>query len=145
ALGARMRPAPVSVMTSGGGLVPKDRVASEPVHTVLSGPAGGVRGVWEVGRRCGRTRLLGLDMGGTSADVCTVTGALWPEDEGRLGEHPLRVPLLPIETIGAGGGSIAWVDAGGALRVGPRSAGADPGPAAYGRFAQGAEPEPTVT
>lgn len=133
----------LTVMGSAGGLMPAAVAAREPVHTVLSGPAGGVRGAWTAGRRCGRDRLLTLDMGGTSTDVSVVRGALTPEDDGALDGHPLRVPLLPIETVGAGGGSIAFVDDGGALRVGPRSAGAAPGPACYGRA--GPDAEPTVT
>ena len=144
---ARLRhalaPAPLTVMGSAGGRMSAEEAAREPVHTVLSGPAGGVRGAWMVGRRCGRDALLTLDMGGTSADVSVVRGALAPEDDGHLAHHPLRVPLLPIETVGAGGGSVAFVDDGGALRVGPRSAGAVPGPACYGRG--GPEAEPTVT
>lgn len=139
ALGSRA----LAVMGSAGGLMPAAEAARAPVHTVLSGPAGGVRGAFAAGRRCGREALLTLDMGGTSTDVSVVRGALAPEDDGHLDEHPLRVPLLPIETVGAGGGSIAFVDAGGALRVGPRSAGAVPGPACYGRA--GPDAEPTVT
>ncbi|MEZ4434529.1 MAG: hydantoinase B/oxoprolinase family protein [bacterium] len=133
----------LTVMGSAGGLLTAAEAAAAPVHTVLSGPAGGVRGAWRVGRRCGRTALLTLDMGGTSTDVSVVRGALAPEDDGHLEDHPLRVPLLPIETVGAGGGSIAHIDAGGALRVGPRSAGAIPGPACYGHAGPAAEP--TVT
>ena len=136
-------PAELAVMGSAGGLLAASKAMSEPVHTVLSGPAGGVRGAWAVGRRCDRSMLLTLDMGGTSADVSLVTGELAPEDDGALALHPLRIPLLPIETVGAGGGSIAYVDGGGVLRVGPRSAGATPGPAAYGRGGPAAEP--TVT
>ncbi len=133
--------APLAVMSSSGGLAPAARVAVEPVQTVLSGPAGGVRGALAVGHRCGRRALLSLDMGGTSTDISFVDGELQPEDDGAIAEHPLRVPLLPIETIGAGGGSIAFVDDGGALRVGPRSAGAVPGPACYGKGGR----EATVT
>ncbi|MEZ4468568.1 MAG: hydantoinase B/oxoprolinase family protein, partial [bacterium] len=84
-------------------------------------------------RRVGSAALLAFDMGGTSTDVAVIQGGLLPEDDGELAGHPLRVPLLPIETVGAGGGSLAWIDDGGALRVGPRSAGAEPGPACYGR------------
>ncbi len=131
------------VMGSSGGLMTAEAAGRGPVHTVLSGPAGGVRGAWAVGQRVGRDRLLTLDMGGTSTDVSVIRGALTPEDDGALDGHPLRVPLLPIETVGAGGGSVAYVDAGGALRVGPRSAGAVPGPACYGRA--GPDAEPTVT
>lgn len=123
----------VEVMGSAGGLMPAERAAAEPVHTVLSGPAGGVRGAWAVGKRTGRSALLAFDMGGTSTDVSVIQGELRPGDDGHLADHPLRVPLLPIETVGAGGGSVAWIDAGGLLRVGPQSAGAEPGPACYGR------------
>lgn len=137
-----LAPARLLVMGSGGGLLSAERAAAEPVHTVLSGPAGGVRGAWAVGRRNQRTALLTVDMGGTSTDVSFVSGVLQPEDEGEVGGHPLRIPLLPIDTVGAGGGSIAFVDAGGALRVGPRSAGAVPGPVCYGHPDAH---EPTVT
>ncbi len=131
----------LAIMGSSGGLIPVARATEEPVHTVLSGPAGGVRGALAAGLRADRTRLLTLDMGGTSTDVSLVTGQLVPDESSAIDEHPLRVPILPIETVGAGGGSIAFVDEGGALRVGPRSAGALPGPACYGRGGQ----EPTVT
>ncbi len=126
-------PARLHVEGSAGGLLPVRQALEEPVQTVLSGPAGGVRGAWLAGRRAGMERLLTLDMGGTSTDVSLVLGELEPEDDGQIADHPLRIPLLPIETVGAGGGSVAWIDSGGALKVGPRSAGAVPGPAAYGR------------
>jgi 5-oxoprolinase (ATP-hydrolysing) len=132
----------LQVMGSAGGLLSAELAAALPVHTVLSGPAGGVAGAWHVGQRCGREALLTLDMGGTSTDVSVLNGALRAVEDGHLAEHPLRVPLLPIETVGAGGGSVAYVD-GGVLRVGPRSAGAVPGPACYGRA--GDDAEPTVT
>ncbi len=140
-LAAALEPHPLAIMGSAGGLLAPRLAAEAPVHTVLSGPAGGVRGAWVVGRRIGRDALLTLDMGGTSTDVSVVRGAMAPEDDGELDGHPLRVPLLPIETVGAGGGSVAYVDDGGVLRVGPRSAGALPGPACYGRGGA----EPTVT
>lgn len=143
ALETQLAPARLAVMASSGGLVASGRASAEPVRTVLSGPAGGVRGAWAVGHRCARRALLSLDMGGTSTDVSVLHGHLAPDDEGALGEHPLRVPLLPIETVGAGGGSIAWVDPGGALQVGPHSAGSVPGPAAYGQA--GLDAAATVT
>ncbi|MEM6731806.1 MAG: hydantoinase B/oxoprolinase family protein, partial [Myxococcota bacterium] len=121
------------MMGSAGGLLALDHAVREPVHTVLSGPAGGVRGAAVAGRRAGRDRLLTLDMGGTSTDVSVLLGEVVPDDASQIDTHPLRVPILPIETVGAGGGSIAVVDEGGALTVGPRSAGAIPGPACYGR------------
>ena len=138
-----LAPMPLHVMSSAGGLLPVSLAASKPVLTALSGPAGGVAGAWAAGRRTGRSRLLTLDMGGTSTDVSVVQGRLESTDEGALGCHPLRVPLLPIETVGAGGGSIAFIDSGGVLRVGPRSAGAVPGPACYGHG--GPDAEATVT
>lgn len=133
ALAARLAPAPLTLMGSDGGLMSAETAATGPAHTVLSGPAGGVRGAWRAARRAGVERVLALDMGGTSADVSVMVGGLTPEDEGEIEGYPVRVPLLPIETVGAGGGSIAYIDEGGALRVGPRSAGAQPGPACYGR------------
>ncbi|MEM6533704.1 MAG: hydantoinase B/oxoprolinase family protein [Myxococcota bacterium] len=132
---------PISVMGSSGGLMPLSRGATEPVHTVLSGPAGGVRGALLAGRRNQRSDLLTLDMGGTSTDVSVVVGDPLPDDSSELDGNPLRVPILPIETVGAGGGSIARLDAAGALQVGPESAGAMPGPACYGRGGV----QPTVT
>lgn len=140
-LGAQLGARGVHVMHSGGGLIPASQAAREPVRTALSGPAGGVRGAWAVGQRVGVRGLLAFDMGGTSTDVSVLDGPLLPIDEGAVAGHPLRVPLLPIETVGAGGGSIAHLDPGGALQVGPRSAGARPGPACYGRGGTA----PTVT
>ncbi len=123
----------IRVMGSAGGALPLSRAISEPVRTVLSGPAGGVAGALEHGRRVGRTRLLSFDMGGTSTDVSMVPDRLLTTREGRVGDQPVAIPLMDIHTVGAGGGSIARVDAGGALRVGPESAGAQPGPISYGR------------
>ena len=142
-LQAALSPTPLRVMASSGGLLPSAVAADAPVHTVLSGPAGGVAGAWQAAQSIGKAALLTVDMGGTSTDVSVVQGALAPVDDGALGPHPIRAPLLPIETVGAGGGSIAFIDDGGALRVGPRSAGAEPGPACYGHA--GDDAEPTVT
>ncbi|TVP57444.1 MAG: hydantoinase/oxoprolinase family protein [Gemmatimonadales bacterium] len=125
--------AEIRVMGSAGGALPLSRAVSEPVRTVLSGPAGGVAGALEHGRRVGRTRLLSFDMGGTSTDVSLVPDRLLTTREGSVGDQPVAIPLMDIHTVGAGGGSIARVDAGGALRVGPESAGAEPGPIGYGR------------
>lgn len=121
------------VMTSSGGLVPFGDASAMAGRLVLSGPAGGVVAAAAVGHHHGYDSVISFDMGGTSTDVCRITGgvpsvATSHEVEGRVN----RVPSVPIRTIGAGGGSIAWVDHGGALRVGPRSAGAEPGPAVYG-------------
>lgn len=127
------------LMQSSGGLTTAEAAARHPVTLALSGPAGGVAGAVAIGR--GRApRLIALDMGGTSTDVALCDGGVPAMAEGSLGGWPLRQPMVAVHTIGAGGGSIARVDAGGLLRVGPASAGADPGPACYGRGDQ-----PTVT
>ena len=128
------------VMQSGGGLIGAPVACAEPVRTILSGPAGGVVGAAERARRAGHRRVITLDMGGTSADVSLVDGALAYRSETSIDGLPVRVPALDIHTVGAGGGSLARLDRGGALRVGPESAGADPGPACYGRGSA-----PTVT
>jgi N-methylhydantoinase A len=127
----------IRIMGSGGGALPLERAASEPVHTVLSGPAGGVVAALEWARRVGVKGVLSFDMGGTSTDVALVPGELLRTREGSVGGLPVAVPLLDIHTVGAGGGSLALIDPGGALRVGPESAGADPGPVVYGRGGEG--------
>lgn len=121
------------VMQSNGGTAPAAHTAHYPVHTVLSGPAGGVLGAARLGREAKRDMLLTLDIGGTSTDVALVAGTPTTTREAMIGGAPIAIPMLDVHTVGAGGGSIASVDAGGALVVGPRSAGADPGPACYGR------------
>jgi len=104
------------------------------VRTVLSGPAGGLVGAAAMAGRSGFRKILSFDMGGTSCDVCVVDGGeVREQSAGEIAGRPLALPMLAVHTVGAGGGSIAWRDPGGALRVGPRSAGADPGPACYGR------------
>ncbi len=123
----------VRIMQSGGGITRAAVAAREPVRTVLSGPVGGVVGAQTVARRCGITRLISFDMGGTSTDVALVEGAPHITTESAVAGVPIAVPMLDIHSVGAGGGSLARVDAGGALRVGPESAGADPGPICYGR------------
>src|SRR6202035_5829953 len=123
-----------SVMQSNGGLIDAAAAAGHAAWTVLSGPAGGAAGAAFVARAVGVRDALCFDMGGTSCDVCVVDdGAVQEQSAGVLAGRPLALPMLAIHTVGAGGGSIAWADAGGALRVGPRSAGAQPGPACYGR------------
>jgi N-methylhydantoinase A len=124
---------PIRVMQSNGGSLTVAEASQEAVRTLLSGPAGGALGARQVARRAGHRRLLTLDMGGTSTDMSLIDGDLELTSEALLGGHPVKTPMLRIDTIGAGGGSIAWIDAGGALRVGPRSAGAEPGPICYGR------------
>jgi N-methylhydantoinase A len=123
----------IRIMGSGGGAIPISRARREPVHTVLSGPAGGVMGALSVARRCGFDQILSFDMGGTSTDVSLSPGYPIHTREFSIAGLPVAVPVLDIHTVGAGGGSIARVDAGGALRVGPESAGAEPGPICYGR------------
>lgn len=130
------------IMQSSGGLAAANLAARHAAFTVLSGPAGGAAAAALVARRSGRADLVCFDMGGTSCDVCVVEGGVVRETAGReVGGRPLALTMVDIHTVGAGGGSVAWRDPGGALRVGPRSAGADPGPACYGRGGD----EPTVT
>jgi N-methylhydantoinase A len=124
---------PIQIMGSNGGAVPVARAIREPVHTVLSGPAGGVVGAMAWARRAGIHRIMSFDMGGTSTDVSLCPGMPLHTREFEIAGHPVAVPVIDIHTVGAGGGSLARVDAGGALRVGPESAGAEPGPIAYGR------------
>ncbi len=128
-------PADVSlrIMKSDGGVMRAGRVRQQAIHTALSGPAAGVMGAFHVAESAGYNKIITLDMGGTSTDVALIDGQPKPRPESQIDELPLRVRMLDIETIGAGGGSIARVDAGGALRVGPESAGANPGPVIYGR------------
>jgi N-methylhydantoinase A len=131
-----------AIMQSNGGLIDLEAAAHHAAWTVLSGPAGGAAGAAFVARAAGTPDALCFDMGGTSCDVCVIEdGAVQERGSGEIAGRPLALPMLAIHTVGAGGGSIAWRDAGGALRVGPRSAGADPGPACYGRGGT----EPTVT
>jgi N-methylhydantoinase A len=132
----------VLVMTSAGGLVPAPIAAELPAALLLSGPAGGVRAAAEVAAACGFADAVSFDMGGTSTDVCLVRGGVpEPAPTRIVAGYPIRLPALDIHTIGAGGGSLARIDAGGALVVGPESAGAVPGPACYGRGGTA----PTVT
>ncbi len=122
------------IMRSRGGIVSAALAAQQPVTLFLSGPAGGVIGATFAAERSGVRDFVSLDMGGTSNDVAMVRdGTPLLASEGMIGPYPVRTPMVDVNTIGAGGGSIAWIDAAGGLRVGPRSAGADPGPACYGR------------
>ena len=134
--------APLNVMHSGGGLFGTEQAVRFAIRTVLSGPAAGAVAMRDVAATESRANAIGLDMGGTSADVSIVeAGDLVRTTEGEIDDLPVKIPLIDISTVGAGGGSIAWVDEAGGLRVGPRSAGADPGPVCYGRGGE----EPTVT
>jgi N-methylhydantoinase A len=138
---AEIEPAPL-VMQSSGGVVDVAAAGERPAACVLSGPAAGVAGAAFVAGLGGFEDVLTFDMGGTSTDVATVLGGVAQVTaESIVAGIPIRFPMVDVHTIGAGGGSIAWLDDGGALRVGPRSAGARPGPACYGRGGE----EPTVT
>jgi N-methylhydantoinase A len=130
----------IFVMQSSGGITALAAAAREPVRTVLSGPAGGVVGAAASARPSGFSRIIAFDMGGTSTDVSLVDGAITTASHAEVAGIPVGVPMLDIHTVGAGGGSVARFDAAGVLRVGPESAGADPGPICYGRGTQ-----PTVT
>ena len=131
-----------AIMQSNGGLIDVAAASDHAAWTVLSGPAGGAAGAAFVAREAGTPDALCFDMGGTSCDVCVVDdGEVQERSAGEIAGRPLALPMVAIHTVGAGGGSVAWRDPGGALRVGPRSAGADPGPACYGRGGT----EPTVT
>ncbi|MEX0745197.1 MAG: hydantoinase/oxoprolinase family protein, partial [Phycisphaeraceae bacterium] len=121
------------IMSSHGGMLPPAVIRSAPVRTVLSGPAGGVRGAAAVAKAGGVAGVISFDMGGTSTDVALCDPQPTLTSEGEAGGLPVRLPMVDMHTVGAGGGSIAWLDPGGALRVGPQSAGAAPGPACYGQ------------
>jgi N-methylhydantoinase A len=130
------------VMQSSGGVAPAEEAARAGAWSVLSGPAGGAVGAGLLARASGDGNALGFDMGGTSCDVCVVeAGEVRRTDQRRVGGRTIQLPMVDVHTVGAGGGSIGWRDSGGALRVGPRSAGAEPGPACYGHGGT----EPTVT
>lgn len=118
---------------SNGGIMTASAGAERPVETLLSGPASGAMGALQTGRIAGYDKIVGFDMGGTSVDIAIVDGDILYSTESQVGDFPVIMPTVDISSIGAGGGSIAWLDASGVLKVGPRSAGAVPGPAAYGR------------
>jgi N-methylhydantoinase A len=130
------------IMQSNGGVITAETAREMSARTVLSGPAGGALTGVLISQTVERPNVITIDMGGTSADICLIEGGT-PNltTESDIGGYPIKLPMIDINTIGAGGGSVAWVDAGGALQVGPRSAGADPGPVCYGRGGG----EPTVT
>jgi N-methylhydantoinase A len=132
---------PIAVMQSSGSTIAAEQAGNQAVHMLLSGPAGGLSGARHIGRLAGREKLLTFDMGGTSTDVALIDGEMRLTNEGHIGPYPVAVAMVDMHTIGAGGGSIAWLDPGGLLQVGPESAGADPGPACYGRGGT----QPTVT
>lgn len=129
----RVSGCPLSVMQSNGGAVQAQTAADEPVRTILSGPAGGVVGAFHVADIGGYSNIITFDMGGTSTDVSLCENEIRVTHESEIDGMPVGIPMMDIQTVGAGGGSIAHVDVGGALKVGPESAGADPGPICYGR------------
>ena len=129
----RDAPGPLWIVQSNGGLLTPPEAARLPVRTVLSGPAGGVTGAMWAAAASGISEAVTFDMGGTSTDVSLCPGGPLHTNTGIVGQVPISVDMIDIHTVGAGGGSIAWVDEGGALKVGPQSAGSDPGPACYGR------------
>ena len=135
-------PSGLHIMQSNGGIMTAKTAQTHCVHTILSGPAAGAVGGLVLGRQAGVHNIVSIDVGGTSADVAVAyDGHLHYAEESEIGGQVFKAPAIEIHTVGAGGGSIAWIDAGGALQVGPQSAGADPGPACYGRGGT----EPTVT
>src|SRR5262249_58426910 len=141
-LAARGHTGKVFITTSSGGITTAEVAARLPVHTVLSGPAGGVAAALHLGRITGLSNLITCDMGGTSTDVCLIEQLeATLSTEQHIAGLPNLTPQIEINSIGAGGGSLAWLDAGDTLRVGPKSAGAAPGPACYGRGGV----EPTIT
>jgi len=139
-LESRLKNARLRIMQSNEGHISTYIAKKEPIRTALSGPAGGVVAAYYVGRSAGYRKMVTFDMGGTSSDVSLIDGKIQRTSENKIGEFPIRLPIIDINTVGAGGGSIAYVDQGGSLRVGPKSAGADPGPACYGKGES-----PTVT
>jgi N-methylhydantoinase A len=136
------RPVPFHIMKSNGGVLSADEVVHQPISTVLSGPAAGALGAALVAKHAGYDSVITLDGGGTSTDVALVVdGEPTLTTEGSIGRYPSKIPMIDIVTVGAGGGSVAWVSPEGTLKVGPRSAGADPGPLCYRKGGT----EPTVT
>ncbi|MCK4865359.1 MAG: hydantoinase/oxoprolinase family protein [Gammaproteobacteria bacterium] len=137
--------ATVAVMQSAGGTIAAELAGQQAVHMLLSGPAGGLAAAKYMGDITSQQRLLTFDMGGTSTDVAMIDGELQLSNEGEIAGYPVAIPMVDMHTIGAGGGSIASIDAGGLLQVGPESAGADPGPACYGKSGQLQDLLATVT
>ena len=132
-LGQGVAPRPLAIMQSNGGIISPTTAAAQAARTALSGPAGGVVGARFVAEAASYPNIITFDMGGTSTDVALCPGRTPTTTKGEIAGLPLRLPIIAIHTVGAGGGSLAWLDAGRALHVGPQSAGANPGPACYGR------------
>lgn len=140
-LHSALNPAPISIMQSSGGTIAIDQAADKAANLLLSGPAGGLAAAEYLGKLILNEKMLSFDMGGTSTDVALLDKGIRLTSEGRIGRYPIALPMVDMHTIGAGGGSIAYLDSAGMLHVGPESAGAHPGPACYG---QGGD-RPTVT
>ncbi len=140
-LGDRLATEQLRIMNSNGGILSAAQAQQQPVKAILSGPAAGVVGALDIAKAAGLERVISFDMGGTSTDVSLSIGEAQLTSEGEIAGLPLRAPMIDIHSVGSGGGSIAFVDPGGLLHVGPESAGADPGPACYGRGGT----KPTVT
>ena len=132
-LESNVAPASLAIMQSSGKTVGAQQASQRSVNLLLSGPAGGLAAVEHLGQLLGEQKLLSFDMGGTSTDVALINGGIKLTSEGKIGDFPVSVPMVDMNTIGAGGGSIAYVDDSGMLHVGPQSAGANPGPACYGQ------------
>ncbi len=139
-LKVRLKQSKIFVLQSNGGLISTEQAGSEPVRILLSGPAGGVVGAFKIAEKVGMNKIMTYDMGGTSTDVSLCDGSIKFSNINTVDNLPVNVPMVDVKTIGAGGGSIAYIDPGGALKVGPESAGSDPGPACYGKGDR-----PTVT
>ena len=129
-------PAPLAIMQSHGGTIASQQAANLAVNLLLSGPAGGLAAAQRLGQQLQKPQLMTFDMGGTSTDVALLDGDIRLTQQGHIGPYPVAVPMVDMHTIGAGGGSLAYVDDAGLLHVGPQSAGADPGPACYGKGGQ---------
>jgi N-methylhydantoinase A/oxoprolinase/acetone carboxylase beta subunit len=129
----KLQRADLKIMQSNEGYISAAKAKIEPIRTALSGPAGGVVASLYIAKAAGFQKIVSFDMGGTSTDVSLIEGRIRRTSENAIGEFPVRLPIIDIHSVGAGGGSIAHIDKGGSLRVGPQSAGADPGPACYGK------------
>ncbi len=132
-LNKKLKGVGIYVMQSNGGVITPEQAANEPVKVIASGPAGGVVGAYKIARQTGIDKVITYDMGGTSTDLSVCDGELKFTTETVIDDVPIKIPMMDILTIGSGGGSIAYADSGGVLKVGPESAGADPGPACYGK------------
>ncbi|MGB9835880.1 MAG: hydantoinase/oxoprolinase family protein [Candidatus Saccharicenans sp.] len=128
----RLRGTNLKIMQSNEGYISAERARREPIRTILSGPAGGVLGAWYLSKLAGFKNVISFDMGGTSTDVSLISGQIKRSVENRIGDFTIRLPMVDVHSVGAGGGSVVYVDQGGLLRVGPQSVGAYPGPACYG-------------